>query len=155
MKTYAPICAAAIICALAAVAQHKPGTLTGEVRGLDEESKIVHAIDNGRTYDYRLFVAFAYVQAELENDPFYTNDPTGSHLRGMDRAIVCELRRAMLCEDAPKFVKNELPYTRWWGTNVIQGVPWRWESSHSTNTPYEELRGPGVDWSKVDESDIP
>jgi hypothetical protein len=132
------------------------GKLTGEVRGMDEEAKIVHEIENSRTYEFRLKVAYDYAIAELRNgDSYYTNDPDGNHLRAMDGAIVRELRRSMLCEDAPAWIKEQLPYTKWWSTNTIQGVPWRWQSQHSTNSPYGELHGPGIDFNKVDAWDIP
>lgn len=132
------------------------GQLTGEVHGLDEEGKIVHEIENAQTYDFRLHVAFYYAVAELGNDSFYTNAVTGpEHVTGMNAAIVMELRRAMLCEDAPKWVKEQLPYTRWWSTNTVQGVPWRWQSQHQTVSPYALLHGPGVDFSRVDDMDMP
>lgn len=131
------------------------GKLTGEVRGMDEEAKIVAEIQSAQSYDFRLHVAYYYAVAELGNDSFYTNDPSGKNLQAMDHSIVCELRRSMLCEDAPAWVKEQLPFTRWWSTNTIQGVPWRWQSQHQTNSPYGLLHGPGVDFEKVDEHDFP
>ncbi len=130
--TLAAVAGAALILILGADGS---GKLTGVVRGMDEEAKVVHAIQDAQTYDFRLHVAYFYAIAELKAESFYTNDPTGAHTRAMDHCIVCELRRSMLCEDAPDWIKEQLPNTRWWSTNTVLGVPWRWESGRSTIQP--------------------
>ena len=126
-----------------------PGRLTGRVTGMDEEAKIVSAIDNARTFDFRLFVAFQYASAEIDanHNKFYDNS---NNVAAMNACVVHELRRAMLCQDAPKWVMDIRPHTGWWITNVLDPgqYPWHWEPRTYTN-------GPGIDWSRVDDRDIP
>ncbi len=130
-----------------------PGaTLTGVVRGMDEEAKVVHQIENARTYDFRVFVAFQYAMAAISTNESGTNGfySRQQNVDAMNANVVTELRRAMLCQDAPKWVKDMRPYTILWSTNVLDPgqYPWHWEPHTGTN-------GPGIDWSKVDERDIP
>lgn len=123
------------------------GKLTGNITGMDEEAKVVHEIENGRTFDFRVFVAFQYAAAAISTNAddvkFYSNS---NEVAAMNASVVRELRRAMLCQDAPQWVKDMRPYTIWWNTNVFDPgqYPWHWEPP----TP----RGPG---SKVDERDMP
>lgn len=146
-----------VICALLiglfcnARAQDRGGKLTGEVRGLDEEAKIVHMIENARTFDYRVWVAFQYAVSAIDKRDDMRKDFTKpDRVIAMNAAVVTELRRAILCQDAPKWAKDMRQDTIWWSTNVLDPgqYPWHWEPPTHTN-------GPGIDWRKVDERDYP
>jgi len=92
---------------------------------------------------------FVYAAAEIASpkDKFYDSS---ENIAAMNSAVVHELRRAMICQDAPKWAKDMRPFTQWRGTNVLDPgqYPWHWE-------PPTGKRGAGIDWSKVEERDLP
>lgn len=101
------------------------------------ETQDLALIMNARQFQFRMQVAFLYALPFTNNDPRFED--------GLLRAAGREVRRAALCQDAPQWVKDLLPGTIWWATNLPAD---RWPK-------YKDMPPAGVNDNLVDRNDQP
>ncbi len=123
---------------LVTVAPVKPANRATNAPQVSGEIEELDYIMQAKTWQHQLSMAFCFAL------PF-TNMEPARFQAGYNLAVVAHLRRAALCEDAPQWVKNLLPGTTWWATNLNTNNYWFRDCTN----------GCGINPDKVDRNDLP